>query len=317
MNTTRYPGKKAFIMNLTGNFYADKLYPSRFRPYRSGFSLCEKTWDTMIEFLPSCYVDTVVIFVGDGLQYQSHPEIGLPGAWTPEKLKEKLSAIRQLGMTPVPMLDFGCARDAWLGEAAYTVGTREYRQLACDLIQELVELFDTPEYFHLGFGDESLEKQKNKQMCRARRGQAWATDVKELCDKVSACGSTPWLWADNYGADPELFCQAVPKTALLSSQLYFNLRKDAQGVFTTKDCRDALELYRLGYTLMPAACCTDTYAGNETKNAWLIRDDLPAAKGFLEANVIPTEADNLYELMNAAYMLKKAMNVAFDTEVAQ
>lgn len=317
MNTTRYQGKKVFQMNLTGNFNADKEHVSRFRPYNSTFTLCEETWDKMIEFLPSCYVDTVVIFVGDGLQYKSHPEIGLPGAWTADKLKEKLGRIRQLGMTPLPMLDFGCAKDAWLGEAAYTVGTQEYRQLACDLIRELIELFDSPEYFHLGFGLESQETQNNKQMRRTRQKEAWATDVKALCQQVTDYGSTPWLWSDVYSIDPELFCRTVPKTTLLSSQLYYNIRKNEQGQFRDKDCLDTMELVALGYPMLPANSFYLSYNGNATKNAWLIRDDIPTALGLFEANAIPTEKLKVYQLLNAAATLKHALNTAFDTEVDQ
>lgn len=67
------------------------------------------TWDEVIQGLARYGFNTVVIDVCDALQYESHPEISAPDAWSKEFLKKKLDEIRALGMEPIPKLNFSAA----------------------------------------------------------------------------------------------------------------------------------------------------------------------------------------------------------------
>ena len=42
----------------------------------------DKTWRAVIDFLPGQGYNAVVIDVGDGVQYGTHPEISVAGAWS-------------------------------------------------------------------------------------------------------------------------------------------------------------------------------------------------------------------------------------------
>lgn len=43
----------------------------------------------------------VVIDLGDGVEYDSHPEIAVRGAWRPQRLRSELVRLRQLGLEPI------------------------------------------------------------------------------------------------------------------------------------------------------------------------------------------------------------------------
>ena len=58
------------------------------------------------EKLPELGINTVIIDVGDGMRYDSHPEIGVNGAMTPDALRNEVRRLRALGLEPVPKLNF-------------------------------------------------------------------------------------------------------------------------------------------------------------------------------------------------------------------
>ena len=303
MNVLTNPlGKKIFALNLTHNFHADRYSSSRFRPYRESFDICEATWDETVAFLGEQGYDAVLIFVGDGVQYESHPEISLPGAWTKEKLKEKLSAIRALGMEPLPMLDFGAARDAWLGEAANSLSTASYLALAKDLIRELCELFEAPSLFHLGFGKEDNHSQRFKQLRRRRVKEAWFADVNALCQAVRDCKATPWIWADHFLEGKKDFAENVERDVILSTQSYGYIKRFPNGSYRDKVTQSAVELDELGYTQIPANSISESMSHNAITNLELGKIDLKHQPplGHLVHPLSFTDEDSVFELKYAA-----------------
>ena len=65
-------------------------------------------------------------------------------------LKEELKKLRDAGLEPIPKLNFSTAHDTWLGPYSRCVSTPTYYKACEDLIEEVVELFDKPRFFHLG-----------------------------------------------------------------------------------------------------------------------------------------------------------------------
>ena len=55
-------------------------------------------WDEMVKFIAERKFNMCVIDVGDGIQYDSHPEVSAPDAWSKDFLKQKLDEMRALGM---------------------------------------------------------------------------------------------------------------------------------------------------------------------------------------------------------------------------
>ena len=47
-------------------------------------------WDETVRFLAERKYNVLMIDVGDGIKYESHPEISAPDAWDKDFLKKKL-----------------------------------------------------------------------------------------------------------------------------------------------------------------------------------------------------------------------------------
>ena len=75
-------------------------------------------------------MNMLVIDLGDGIRYESHPEIAVQGAWPPARLREELARLRALGLEPIPKLNFSTAHDAWLHDYSRMVSTPAYYKVS-------------------------------------------------------------------------------------------------------------------------------------------------------------------------------------------
>jgi hypothetical protein len=211
----------AYLLHLSYNMWGDRSVPNapyyQYRPYLR----CEDAlWDEIVERMPGAGVNTLVIDLGDGVKYRSHPEISVENAWPVEKLKEQLRRMRSLGLEPVPKLNFSTCHDAWMGPYARRVSTPEYYDFAKDLIAEVIEIFDGPKLFHLGMDEEALVHQRHFEYVVIRQHDLWWRDLQFLFDQVTAKGVRPWIWSDNIWVRPDEFVQRMPKNALQSNWYY-------------------------------------------------------------------------------------------------
>ena len=151
-----------FLIHLSRHMWSDGSTPSAnwYLPsYTKENGVDIEVWDETVAFLAERGFNTVLIDLGDAVQYESHPEIAAPDAWSKAFLRKKLNEIRALGMTPIPKLNFSTAHDTWLGEYGRMVATPTYRRVCTELIDEVCELFDHPALFHLGMDDETHKQQ--------------------------------------------------------------------------------------------------------------------------------------------------------------
>ena len=180
----------------------------------------EKVWHRVSERMPGAGVNAVVIDIGEGLIYPSHPELAVKGSWTPEKLRSELDRLRALGLEPIPKLNFSTSHDAWLGPYGRMVSTPEYYRVCEDLISDVSDIFDSPRLFHLGYDEENAENQSQYLYQVVRRGELWWHDFLLIEKLVERRGSRPWIWADYYWNHPEEFEKRMPKSVLLSNWHY-------------------------------------------------------------------------------------------------
>ena len=129
--------------------------------YRDFLACDKKVWREITDFLPECGIDTLVIDMAEGVQLKSHPELAVQGSWTQEEFKAELERLRAMGIRPLPKFNFSCGHNAWMKDWAYRVGAPEYYDFCRDVIEETIELFDTPELFHLGLEEEDPGAQSN------------------------------------------------------------------------------------------------------------------------------------------------------------
>ncbi len=217
----------ANLLHLSYNFWLDRIVPEyqdtlshlTAQPYLR----CDKNlWNDVTNRMSEIGMNMLVIDVGDAIQFSSHPEIAVEGAWTIPQLKEELSRLRDLGLEPIPKLNFSTAHDVWLKEYSRMVSTPTYYKVCRDLITETAELFDGPRVFHLGMDEETAAHQAQYAYAVMRQHELWWHDLFLLTDAVDAAGSRPWIWSDYIWHHQEEFLQKMPQRILQSNWYYGN-----------------------------------------------------------------------------------------------
>lgn len=180
----------------------------------------DKMWNELTEEMAEAGFNLLVIDLGDGVLYDSHPEIAVKGAWEPERLTAELARLRTLGLEPIPKLNFSATHDAWLREYSRQISTPIYYQVCSDLIREVAELFDRPRFFHLGMDEENLRNQHRVEYAVMRQGDLWWRDLNFLAGVTEQAGSRPWIWADHaWGLGAEYY-EKMPKSIRQSAWYY-------------------------------------------------------------------------------------------------
>lgn len=182
----------------------------------------DELWAELTQRLAEAGFNAVVLDLGDGVRYQSHPEIAVRNAWTVDRLRSELSRLRDLGLTPIPKLNFSAAHDAWLHDYARQVSSQPYYVVCRDLISETAELFDGPELFHLGLDEETEAYQANYLHSTVRHGELWWHDAELLAEHTRAQGSRPWMWADMAWSKGAEYYERM-STDIMQSNWYYNL----------------------------------------------------------------------------------------------
>ena len=277
------------LLHLSFNMWEDRPEPERemcyYRPY---LRFDEALWREILNRMAEANMNMVVIDLGDAVRYESHPEISLKDAWTVDKLKEELARIREMGMEPIPKLNFSTCHDAWLGEYARCVSTHRYYSVCRDLIAEVMDIFNTPRLFHLGMDEETFGHQQWHSISIVRQFDLWWHDLELLCDEVRKGGGRPWVWSDYVWHHQEAFAERMPKN-VLQSNWYYGARFDQED----PDRRIHVGAYRLledhGYDQVPTAS-SHSNPNNFHMTVQYCRRVISAARllGFLQTPWRPT-----------------------------
>jgi len=161
-------------------------------PLSEGFD--DSFWDYLLEECPKAGVNAIVLDVGDGIQYSSHPDISQKEAWSRKRVRDEVKRCKELGIELIPKLNFATVHSFWQGEYRKMTSSTLYYKMAADLIKEVSELFDHPTYIHLGMDEESEFFAKMHEYAIFRQGEQYWYDLRFLVDCVHDCGSTPWVW---------------------------------------------------------------------------------------------------------------------------
>jgi hypothetical protein len=208
----------------------------------------ESLWNDALKKMVDAGMNMVVIDLGDGVRYDSHPEIAVNNAWTTEKLHEELSRIRKMGLEPIPKMNFSTCHDGWLREYGRMVSTQIYYSVCRDLISEVIDLFDKPRYFHLGMDEENESNQRDFDLIIIRQNELYWGDLYFLLGEVEKGGSRPWVWQDYIRYYPEKFAKMMPKSVIQSN--WYNLT-DFDKPQTNKSVKAYVDLEALGYDQIP------------------------------------------------------------------
>jgi len=240
----------ACLLHLSFNMWDDYVSPERpHGGFRSYLRLDESLWHDAIQAMAKNGLNMVIIDLGDAILYESHPEIAVSGAWSTQKLREELKKIRDLGIEPIPKLNFSAGHDTWLKEYSRMVSTDKYYEVCADLIGEVCDLFDKPRFFHIGMDEETYSHQSRYKHIVIRQNDVWWGDFYFLVAQVEKNGSRAWIWSDYVWRQPELFYKKMPKSVVQSNWYY--------RTFDTTDEKEQqyinsyLELNRAGYDQIP------------------------------------------------------------------
>ncbi len=190
-----------------------------YTPPVDSFTCDEKLWEELTVQSAQSGLNMIVIDLGEAIQYKTHPELAVKGAWSVERLQKDLERMRKIGLEPIPKLNFSSCHDYWLGDYARMVSTPTYYQVCADLIKEVSEIFDTPRFFHLGYDEENYNNQKSYDYVVIRQGELWKHDFLFFVEQCEKNNVRPWIWADYLWTHPD-FVQWAPKSVVMSNWYY-------------------------------------------------------------------------------------------------
>ena len=188
----------------------------------------DEAWDLIVRKAVENGFNQIVLDLGEGVQYGSHPELAKPGAWTRERVREEVKRLRDMGIELIPKLNFSATHHLRLGDYRKMLGLPKYYQVCRDLITEVSVLFDHPRFIHLAM-DEEGDPQffKKMDLVAYRQGELLWHDLRFLCDCVTDTGSKPWIWADIPFLWPEEFKKRFkPGSVMLSPWNYRGLKSE-------------------------------------------------------------------------------------------
>jgi len=206
----------------------------------------EGLWDEILQNMKKAGINMVVIDLGEGVQYESHPEIAVKGSWTVKKLKEQLKKLRSMGIEPIPKMNFSTTHDAWLGKYSRCVSTDTYYAVCRDLIDEVCYIFEKPRFFHLGMDEETANHQRFSLYAVMRQHNLWWHDLYFFINEVEKHNVKAWVWSDYLWHHPDIFFKKMPKTVVQSNWYYGKVFNKNIGYV-----KAYLELQEHGYQQIP------------------------------------------------------------------
>lgn len=265
----------------------------------------EPLWRELLPRMRDAGVNMVVIDIGEGLRYESHPELAVKGSWPREKLEEELAVCREFGLEPIPKLNFSACHDVWLGPYSRMLSTKPYYDVVRDVITEVSDIFKTPRFFHLSMDEETAEHQRFYQYCVIRQYDLWWHDFTFMAVAVEEAGPRPWIWSDYAWHHPEAFFEKMPQSVVQSNWYYGGeFKPDIAYV----KAYDQIEAH--GYDQIPTGSnwsTKDNFEGTVRYCSQTIpRERL---KGFLQTVWRPTIEEMRPKHLEAIACIERARNV--------
>jgi len=213
-----------------------------------------KLWRDLLKRMAEAGMNMAVIDIGEILRYESHPEIAVKGSWRPARLKKELDRARKLGVEPIQKLNFSTTHDAWLGVYSRQVSSPIYYAVCADLIAEVVDLFDQPRLFHLGYDEETAAHQAGFAYAVMRQHELWWRDFYFFVEQVEKRNVRPWIWSDYVWHHPDEFFRKMPKSVLQSNWFYqATLKRNRMTKFSRSRVNAYLDLDAHGYDQVPTS----------------------------------------------------------------
>ena len=180
----------------------------------------EGSWRRISARLAAVGCNQIIIDLAEIVEYPSHPELAVKGTWSVERLRAELDRLRGMGFEVIPKLNFSACHDTWLKDYHRMVSTQKYYRVCEDIIRDVVEIFDHPRYFHLGFDEETPWHQAKHLYAVCRQGDLWWHDFLWFAGITEKAGARPWIWSDRVWNHKDEFLKRMPRDILQSNWYY-------------------------------------------------------------------------------------------------
>ena len=107
----------------------------------------DAVWVALTERAANIGVNVLVIDLGEGMVFPSHPELAVRGSWEPERMKDEIARLRKMGMVAVPKLNFSSSHDQWLGKWRPYLSTPEYFKVCSEIISDVAVFLLADSFF--------------------------------------------------------------------------------------------------------------------------------------------------------------------------
>ena len=201
---------RAVLLHLGHNMWADR---------QTKLGLSEPQFERAVDHMAAKGLNMLVVDVGEGMRFESHPELAIEGSWSAEKMRSFIRRANGKGIEVIPKLNFSACHDAWLGDYHRMVSTRKYYEVVADVIRETAEVFGAPRLFHLGFDEETYHHQRKYDIAVIRNSELWWHDFLFTVGCAEKAGCRAWVWSD-YAWKNREYLEKCPKSVLQSNWYY-------------------------------------------------------------------------------------------------
>lgn len=234
-------------------------------------------WRKVTDHAAAKGINTLVIDLGEGLRYPSHPELAVEGSWSPEKMRNEVARLKAMGIAAVPKLNFSTSHNGWMKDFRHMVSSAPYYRMCEDVVRDAAEIFGHPRLFHIGFDEETAHHQTEvlgyPYVC-VRQGEQWWHDFLHVVRTVEKTGARAWMWSD-YGWHHDEFFTRCPKSVIQSNWYYdecnadFSLDPKVNG--DAHRLAEFEKLEKAGFDQIP---CGTNWIGSGRRKAKVDADDV-------------------------------------------
>lgn len=214
----------------------------------------DEVWNEYVEHCVKNGINFIVMDIGEGVQWESHPELSIKGSWSKEKVASEVLRLREKGIELIPKLNFSATHDAWLGIYERMVSTPEYYKVTKDLIEEIYEMFLHPSAIHIGMDEENWKHAKSDSMVVIRNSSLQVDDINYFTKCVEDLGATCHMWHDPYCNVKEEDAARIKGTVMPYVWMYYSYLKE-NWTLISEQSQEVIDFYatefvrRYGYTI--------------------------------------------------------------------
>ena len=216
---------RALLLHLGHNMWGEWMpqsvwhaIPKHLRPDLT-LRMRDDLWRRATDRMAERGLNMIVVDIGEGLVFPSHPELAIEGSWSADKLRGGVERLRAMGLEPIPKLNFSASHDGWLKDYHRMLALPEWYKVAKDVIRDVSEIFSRPRFFHLGWDEETILFAPGRDYFVMRQADLWWHDFLYTVECVEALGSRAWVWSD-FGWEHKEFFERCPKSVVQSNWYY-------------------------------------------------------------------------------------------------